>query len=134
MAVTSSIATSVSQKYNTHHSDLTSTDPQVLLAGFRAAGWTCCGSLLISLAIAVVGMRGIGLVGQHTPVEKPGSELELNVMENGWQGAGLSQNAGGPSPGGGSGVLVGGEFEFGSSSKTGTAIPSEKSSIKSATT
>ena len=36
------------------------------MAGFRAAGWVCCGVLVISLIIAVVGMRGIGIVGQQS--------------------------------------------------------------------
>lgn len=37
----------------------------MLLAGFRAAGWTCAGTLVLAILIALVGLRGIGLVGQQ---------------------------------------------------------------------
>ena len=33
------------------------------MPGFRAAAWTSCGSLAVSIIIAVIGMRGIGIVG-----------------------------------------------------------------------
>ncbi len=127
--MTSSIATSVSQKYNTRHSDLAPTDPQVLLAGFRVAGWTCCASLLISLAIAVVGLRGIGLVGQRPYVEKTRGELELDDLQESTLG-GSGTFGGGASR---TSTISGGEGEdrFVSSSKTWTAVPSQKSRIKS---
>lgn len=50
------------------------------MAGFRAAGWMCCGTVAVALVIAVVGMRGVGLVGQQRPgvrAEKPGEDIEL---------------------------------------------------------
>ncbi|OBZ77744.1 hypothetical protein A0H81_02617 [Grifola frondosa] len=65
LAITSSIANSVSQKYNGIHPELAATDPSVLMAGFRAAGWTCCGASAISFLIAVIGMRGVGIIGQE---------------------------------------------------------------------
>ena len=73
LAVTSTIANSVSTKFNNQHPDLSTSDPSVLMAGFRAAGWTCCGTIAIALIVALVGMRGVGLVGQHRPTraEKP---------------------------------------------------------------
>lgn len=129
LAVTSSIATSVSLAYNKKYPDLAATDPQVLLAGFRSAGWTCTASLLLSLAIAIVGLRGVGLVGQRPRVEKVRSDLELNDLGNGRWGAPVSELPAGPTVTE-TAVRAEGEFEFGSSSKTGTVIPSEKSSIK----
>ncbi|KAI0075980.1 hypothetical protein K474DRAFT_1663636 [Panus rudis PR-1116 ss-1] len=72
LSITSSIAASVSSAYNKHHPNLTATDPSVLMAGYRAAGWTCCGAVIISLLVAIFGLRGIGLVGQQQlPLEKP---------------------------------------------------------------
>lgn len=38
------------------------------MVGFRAAGWTCCGTIVLALIIAVVGMRGVGLVGQQPDI------------------------------------------------------------------
>ncbi|OCH84235.1 major facilitator superfamily MFS-1 [Obba rivulosa] len=63
LAITSSIATSVSEKYNRAHPNLAATDPSVLMAGFRIAGWTCFGAAAISLLITLFGVRGIGIVG-----------------------------------------------------------------------
>ncbi|KAJ3486473.1 hypothetical protein NLI96_g4211 [Meripilus lineatus] len=129
LAVTSSIATSVSLAYNKKHPDLSATDPQVLLAGFRSAGWTCTASLLLSLAIAIVGLRGVGLVGQRPRVEKVRSDLELNDLGNSRWGTQASELPVGTTVTE-TAVRAEREFEFGSSSKTGTVIPSEKSSIK----
>lgn len=80
LAVTSTIANSVSTKYNRAHPELGAEDPAVLMAGFRAAGWTCCGTIVLALVIAVVGMRGVGLVGQQRPpaaLEKPDGDIEM---------------------------------------------------------
>lgn len=38
------------------------------MVGFRAAGWTCCGTIALALIIAIVGMRGVGLVGQQPDI------------------------------------------------------------------
>jgi len=65
VAVTSSIATAVSQKYHSKHPDSANNSPEVLMVGFRAAGWTLCAAAGTSLLIALVGLRGIGIVGQH---------------------------------------------------------------------
>ncbi|EKM56493.1 uncharacterized protein PHACADRAFT_207718 [Phanerochaete carnosa HHB-10118-sp] len=80
LAVTSTIANSVSAKFNRQHPELGAEDPAVLMAGFRAAGWTCCGAIVIALIIAAVGLRGIGLVGQQRPAacaEKSDGDIEL---------------------------------------------------------
>ena len=83
--MTSTIANSVSTKYNKQHPTLDATDPDVLMAGFRAAGWTCGVTIILALLIAAFGMRGIGLIGQHiaeTDAASPtssqkGSDIEM---------------------------------------------------------
>ncbi|KAJ7757476.1 MFS general substrate transporter [Mycena metata] len=64
LAVTSSIATSTSQKFQRAHPELALTAPDVLMAGFRSAAWTCLGAAALSFAIALVGLRGIGIIGR----------------------------------------------------------------------
>ncbi|KAJ8522255.1 hypothetical protein ONZ45_g1154 [Pleurotus djamor] len=64
LAVTSSIATATSEKYNKAHPELAADSPEVLMAGFRAAGWTCLAAAALSLIVAAVGLRGIGIVGK----------------------------------------------------------------------
>lgn len=65
LAITSSIATSISEKYNAIHPSLPADSPEVLMAGFRAAGWTCFAAAALSLTIGVFGLRGMGVVGQQ---------------------------------------------------------------------
>ncbi|KIP11896.1 hypothetical protein PHLGIDRAFT_124551 [Phlebiopsis gigantea 11061_1 CR5-6] len=77
LAVTSTIANTVSTKYNTRHPALASTDPAVLMAGFRAGGWTCVGTIAVALLIALVGMRGVGLVGQQRPARAEKADIEM---------------------------------------------------------
>lgn len=77
LAVTSSIMNSVTKTQIDMNPDLSQTDPEVLMPGFRAAAWTNCGSLGIALVIAVVGMRGIGIVGQRASTDEKGVEVEL---------------------------------------------------------
>lgn len=64
MATTSSIATSVSQRYSKHHPSITSGSPEALMVGFRAAGWTIFAAAALSILIGIVGLRGIGIVGK----------------------------------------------------------------------
>lgn len=80
--MTSTIANTVSTQFNRRHPELSGADPAVLMAGFRAAGWTCCGTVVIALVIAVVGMRGIGLVGQQRlpRAEKPSAAAATAAM------------------------------------------------------
>lgn len=49
------------------------------MAGYRAAGWTCCGALVLSLLVAIVGMRDMGIVGQQTPT--PSEKSSHGVIE-----------------------------------------------------
>lgn len=84
LAVSSSVANSVSRKFNEmpEHTSLSATDPEVLMIGFRAAGWVCVGALVIAIVVAVFGLRGIGLVGQQGLEEKRISVIELGRISN----------------------------------------------------
>ncbi|KAJ6614652.1 major facilitator superfamily-domain-containing protein [Mycena sp. CBHHK59/15] len=64
VAVTSSIATAVSQKYHSTHQKLPYNSPEVLMVGFRAGGWCLCAAAVISFSIAFIGLQGIGIVGK----------------------------------------------------------------------
>ena len=85
MAITSTVANTISEKYNKKHPELSEDDPLVLLAGFRAAGWVCCGVLGLSALITLVGWRGVGLVGQSSiedSAEKPGSTSKPRLVDD----------------------------------------------------
>ena len=70
----------MSLRFNKHHPQYGPTAPDVLMAGFRAAGWTCCGTCALALVIAIVGMRGIGLVGQQrTPQGSVKSKSDIEM-------------------------------------------------------
>ncbi|KAK7063775.1 MFS general substrate transporter [Favolaschia claudopus] len=75
LAVSSSVATAISQKFQRRHPDLPLDSPDVLMAGFRAAGWTCLAISVLGFVSALVGLRGIGIVGQspgrHVPSKPP---------------------------------------------------------------
>ncbi|KAJ7044973.1 major facilitator superfamily domain-containing protein [Mycena alexandri] len=64
LAVTSSIATATSRKFQHAHPELVLDAPDILMAGFRSAAWTCFGVAVLSFAIALVGLRGIGIIGR----------------------------------------------------------------------
>jgi hypothetical protein len=65
LAVSSSIATAISKKYGLAHPSLTANSPEVLMVGFRAAGWTGFAAAVLAFIIGLVGLRGIGIVGQQ---------------------------------------------------------------------
>ncbi|KAJ7146260.1 major facilitator superfamily domain-containing protein [Mycena epipterygia] len=69
LAITSSIATATSEKYQHAHPELALNSPEVLMVGFRAAGWTCFAVSVLSFAIAIFGLRGVGIIGRNA--EKP---------------------------------------------------------------
>lgn len=66
LAVTSEIADSVSKAYNNKHPELDSQSPEVLMIGFRTAGWTCFASTLLSIFVVIVGLRDLGIIGKKT--------------------------------------------------------------------
>jgi len=79
LAVTSSIAEVVSERYHNNHPEQASTSPAVLLPGFRAAGWACFAAAVISASIAIVFLREIGVVGKaskETPASSTMEKLE----------------------------------------------------------
>ncbi|EIW86181.1 MFS general substrate transporter [Coniophora puteana RWD-64-598 SS2] len=83
LAVTSSIAANVSQKYNHAHADLSSTSPEVLMVGFRAAGWTCFATSVISLIVAVFWLRDIGNVKtDSTGAPEEGTDSDTATQVN----------------------------------------------------
>ncbi|KAJ6588750.1 major facilitator superfamily domain-containing protein [Mycena capillaripes] len=78
LAVTSSIAAAASQKYQHAHPMLAADSPEVLMAGFRAAGWTCFAAAVVSFIIAVFGLRGIGILG-HKPERSERRAVEPEI-------------------------------------------------------
>ncbi|KAF7347388.1 MFS general substrate transporter [Mycena venus] len=66
LAVSSSIATATSQKYQRAHPELALDSPEVLMVGFRAAGWTCFAVSVICFGFALFGLGGIGIVGRSS--------------------------------------------------------------------
>ncbi|KAK7028533.1 MFS general substrate transporter [Favolaschia claudopus] len=64
MAVTTSISSSISAHFHSAHPELTKTDPNVLMVGFRAGAWSLFAAAVASFVIALVGLRGIGIIGQ----------------------------------------------------------------------
>jgi hypothetical protein len=66
VAATSAIANSVSTRYARLHPELAYDSPEALMMGYRAAGWTLFAAAVVSVIIGSVGLRGIGIVGEHT--------------------------------------------------------------------
>ncbi|KAJ7682956.1 major facilitator superfamily domain-containing protein [Mycena rosella] len=84
LAITSSIATATSQKYQRAHPELALDSPEVLMVGFRAAGWTCFAVSVLSLMIALFGLRGVGIIGQKEEKAEGGSgvpDTQLSDLE-----------------------------------------------------
>ncbi|KAG0696619.1 major facilitator superfamily domain-containing protein [Suillus ampliporus] len=83
LAVTSGIAASVSKAYNEKHPHLDAESPEVLMVGFRAAGWTCFASTLMSIMIVIFGLRGLGVVGKRSSASDhvaQSDELQLREL------------------------------------------------------
>ncbi|KAJ7293987.1 major facilitator superfamily-domain-containing protein [Mycena rebaudengoi] len=93
IAVTSSIATATSHKYHSGHPDLASDSPEVLMAGFRVAGWVTCAAAGTSFVVALVGLRGIGIVGKKAKAEM----RETKALEEDSTKASDDSKASGPS-------------------------------------
>ncbi|KAJ6455296.1 major facilitator superfamily domain-containing protein [Mycena vitilis] len=85
LAVISSISTAISSRYNHAHPSLAPDSPEVLMVGFRAGGWACFAAALVSFCIALVRLRGMGIVKGHPGVDgenwQPGGrDLELQQV------------------------------------------------------
>lgn len=46
------------------------------MVGFRAGAWSLFAAAVISFAIALIGLRGIGIIGQSSDTKKPDPEPE----------------------------------------------------------
>lgn len=67
LAATTSIATAVTDRYaRTHALTTPAAYKEALLAGYRAAGWLCAACTVLSLILAPLTMRKIGIVGKIT--------------------------------------------------------------------
>ncbi|ESK90204.1 efflux protein [Moniliophthora roreri MCA 2997] len=63
LSLTTSISTAISRAYHEKHPEYDEQSPEVLMPGFRAGGWTCFVLALGGFIIALVGMRGVGVIG-----------------------------------------------------------------------
>ncbi|KAI0742337.1 major facilitator superfamily domain-containing protein [Daedaleopsis nitida] len=64
LALSSSVATAVSQSYQRAHPGSAADDADVLMAGFRAAGWVSFALAAGSFVVCVFGIRGVGVIGK----------------------------------------------------------------------
>ncbi|KZP16560.1 MFS general substrate transporter [Athelia psychrophila] len=81
LAVTSSIATATSEKYNAANPTLAANSPEVFMVGFRAAGWTCFAAGAVpSVIIGAVGLRGMGIVGS-VPIGSTDSSSAIELKD-----------------------------------------------------
>ncbi|GBE87278.1 MFS general substrate transporter [Sparassis crispa] len=92
LALSSSIATAVSDAYAARHPTVPGSAPAVLERGFRAAGWFAFALAAASSGICVVFLRGAGVIGRLAPrvsdaIEKEGGGTE-NEMGDVFGGAG----------------------------------------------
>ncbi|CAD6892844.1 unnamed protein product [Tilletia controversa] len=59
LALTSTISTAVARQYAHSHTDVQPTDPDALLRGYRAAGWTCASFSLFAVVLAFIALRDV---------------------------------------------------------------------------
>ncbi|KAG1718818.1 major facilitator superfamily domain-containing protein [Suillus occidentalis] len=85
LAVASEIADSVSKTYNNKHPDLDAQSPEVLMVGFRAAGWTCFASTLLGIVIVILGLRDLARAqhNQTRPVRSRTKETQNRSSKKG---------------------------------------------------
>lgn len=83
LAVTSGIVDSVSKAYNNKHPDLDAQSPEVLLVGFRAAGWTCFASTLLGIVIVIIGLRDLGVIGKKTRASDGAAQSDEGKSKSG---------------------------------------------------
>ncbi|KAJ6535086.1 major facilitator superfamily domain-containing protein [Mycena capillaripes] len=88
LAVISSISTAVSSHYNRSHPSLAPDSPEVLMVGFRAAGWACFAAALVSFCIALLRLKGMGIVkGRTSDEERRPDDVELQQSSRAGTGA-----------------------------------------------
>ncbi|GBE87203.1 MFS general substrate transporter [Sparassis crispa] len=85
LALSSSIATAVSDAYAARHPALPRGAPAVLERGFRAAGWFAFALAAASFVICVVFLRGVGVIGRPP---KEGTSSPATEVEGVFEGAG----------------------------------------------
>jgi hypothetical protein len=81
--VASEIADSVSKTYNNKHPDLGAQSPEVLMVGFRAAGWTCFASTLLGIVIVIIGLRDLGVIGKKTRASDGAAQSDEGKSKSG---------------------------------------------------
>jgi hypothetical protein len=88
IAVVSTIASSVSQRYAAEHPLLGVDSPEALLPGYRASGWACFAVGCLGLTFSLFGLRGLGVVGAKTEKKE---EIELGTVIEGSQAVELEK-------------------------------------------
>jgi hypothetical protein len=73
----------VSKTYNNKHPDLDAQSPEVLMVGFRAAGWTCFASTLLGIVIVILGLRDLGIIGKKTCVSEGAAKSDESNSKSG---------------------------------------------------
>jgi hypothetical protein len=51
------------------------------MVGFRAAGWTCFAAAVLSFGIALIGLRGIGVIGRKRESVMAEPEIQLTAPQ-----------------------------------------------------
>lgn len=89
MAITSTVANEASKRFHLARPDLLDSSPEVLMVGYRAAGWTCFAAGSIAVLTVLIGLRDLGIVGlrKAQEVEEPkeveavtGAAMEMDTM------------------------------------------------------
>lgn len=63
LALTASISSAVTKSYVKQHPEYEATSPRALLKGYQGAVWFCMALSVVSLVIALIWMRSVGIVG-----------------------------------------------------------------------
>ncbi|KAL6299837.1 major facilitator superfamily domain-containing protein [Sparassis latifolia] len=82
LALSSSIATAVSDAYAAHHPTVPRSTPAVLERGFRAAGWFAFALAAASFGICIVFLRCVGVIGRLAPGETDAIKKEWGGTQN----------------------------------------------------
>lgn len=80
--MTSAVSNSVSSSYLASQPaalGLNASSPEVLLAGYRVAGWVCLAVNILALALSIFGFRNLGIVGKQDEGQAISEEISLGV-------------------------------------------------------